>query len=106
VKSVLRLFPSHQFRAVLLGCALFGHGTVLAQEQPLRLFVVLSVDQMRFDFLERFGHLYNGGLARLLEEGAVYTDARQDHFFTSTAAGHATISTGVYPSRSGIVGNS
>ncbi len=106
MKSVIRRLPSHQFRAVLLGCALFGHGTALAQTQPQRLFVVLSVDQMRFDFLERFGHLYKGGLARLLEEGAVYTDAHQDHFFTSTAAGHATISTGVFPSRSGIVANS
>ncbi|MCH6548134.1 MAG: alkaline phosphatase family protein [Gemmatimonadetes bacterium] len=106
MKSVIGRLPSHQFRAVLLGCALFGHGTALAQTQPQRLFVVLSVDQMRFDFLERFGHLYKGGLARLLEEGAVYTDAYQDHFYTSTAAGHATISTGVFPSRSGIVANS
>ena len=106
MKSIIRRLPSHQFRAVLLGCALFAHGTAFAQTQPQRLFVVLSVDQMRFDFLERFGHLYKGGLARLLEEGAVYTDAHQDHFFTSTAAGHATISTGVFPSRSGIVANS
>ncbi len=89
----------------MFGCALFGQGTALAQTPPQRLVVVLSVDQMRFDFLERFAHLYKGGLARLLEEGAVYTDAHQDHFFTSTAAGHATISTGVYPSRSGIVAN-
>ena len=106
MKSVMRRLPPHQFGAMLLGCALFGQGTAVAQTQPPRLVVVLTVDQMRFDFLERFGHLYKGGLARLLEEGALYTDAHQDHFFTSTAAGHATISTGVFPSRSGIVANS
>lgn len=69
------------------------------------MIVVLSVDQMRFDYLSRFAYLYEGGLARLAAEGAAFTEAHHDHFYTSTAAGHATIATGVYPSRSGIVSN-
>ena len=36
----------------------------------------------------------------------MYSEAYHDHFYTSTAAGHATIATGVYPSRNGIVSNS
>jgi predicted AlkP superfamily pyrophosphatase or phosphodiesterase len=69
------------------------------------LVVVLVVDQMRADYLERFGGLFTGGFARLLQDGAVFTDARHDHAATYTAVGHATISTGVYPARHGIVGN-
>jgi len=100
----------------LLGCVISGGGTVQGQTepQPPKLVVVISVDQMRADHLTRFASFFEGGLARLAGEGeggrgeggAVYTEAHHDHFFTSTAAGHATISTGVYPSRSGIVANS
>ena len=60
---------------------------------------------MRADFLERFASEFRGGFARLLEQGAVFTDGHQDHALTVTAAGHATIATGVYPARHGIVGN-
>ncbi len=94
----------------LLGCFISGGGTVQGQTEPPKLVVVISVDQMRADYLTRFASFFKGGLARLAGEGegggAVYTEAHQDHFFTSTSAGHATISTGVYPSRSGIVANS
>ncbi len=94
----------------LLGCVLSGGGTAQGQiePQPPKLVVVISVDQMRADYLTRFASVFEGGLARLAGEGggAVYTEAHHDHFFTSTSAGHATISTGVYPTRSGIVANS
>jgi predicted AlkP superfamily pyrophosphatase or phosphodiesterase len=79
---------------------------VQAQIERPKVVVVIVVDQMRADFLTRFDSLYEGGLALLSREGGVYSQAYHDHFFTSTAAGHATISTGVYPSRSGIVANS
>ena len=72
---------------------------------PPRLTVVLVVDQMRGDYLAHYGSLFDGGLARLLEEGAVFTNAVQDHAATVTAVGHSTIATGVYPARHGIVGN-
>jgi predicted AlkP superfamily pyrophosphatase or phosphodiesterase len=70
-----------------------------------RLAVVIVVDQMRADYLTRFAGLYTGGFRRFLREGAVFTDAHHDHALTVTAAGHATISTGAYPSHHGIVGN-
>ena len=72
---------------------------------PPRLAVVVVVDQMRADYLERFGHLFEGGLARLLSEGMRFTEAHQDHARTVTCPGHATIATGVVPGRNGIVGN-
>ena len=45
------------------------------------------------------------GLNRFLEHGAWFADAHYGHGFTVTAAGHATILTGAYPHRTGIIGN-
>lgn len=69
------------------------------------LVVVVVVDQLRADLLERYDSLYTGGFRRLLDQGRVYTRAVHEHAATETAPGHATLSTGVFPSRHGIVGN-
>ena len=37
--------------------------------------LAIVVDQFRYDYLTRFRSEYNGGLARLLTEGAVFTNA-------------------------------
>ncbi len=75
------------------------------QAEPPRLIVVVSVDQMRADYITRYRSQLVDALRRLTHEGAVFTDAHQDHAVTHTAPGHASISTGVFPSRSGIVAN-
>ena len=48
---------------------------------------------------------YKEGLESLLTRGAVFTNARYEHFPTVTAIGHSTLLTGATPSISGIVGN-
>ncbi len=73
--------------------------------QPPKLAVIIAVDQMRADYLTRFSAQWTGGLARLERDGAVFTDAHQDHAAAKTAVGHATIVTGVFPARHGIVNN-
>jgi predicted AlkP superfamily pyrophosphatase or phosphodiesterase len=45
------------------------------------------------------------GFARFLDRGAWFADAHYAHSFTVTAAGHATMLTGAYPHRTGIIGN-
>ncbi len=77
-------------------------------EQPTlpKLVVVISVDQMRQDFFDRFEDQFEGGLKRLWDEGAVYSNAHHAHAPTVTAAGHAAISTGCYPRKNGINNNS
>ncbi len=47
----------------------------------------------------------NGGFARLAREGRFYARVRYEHAVTDTAPGHASLFTGVIPSRSGIVTN-
>ncbi len=73
-------------------------------DQP-KLVLVIIADQFRYDYLVRFRNSYKGGIARLLNEGAVFTDARYPHYPTVTATGHATVLTGATPSVSGIAGN-
>ncbi len=80
-------------------------GTAVPEGTP-RLVLVIVVDQMRGDYLERFAPLLNHGLARLLREGIVFTDTHHFHAATETAPGHATLATGAFPKRHGIVGNS
>ena len=70
-----------------------------------QLVVLLVVDQLRSDLLDRYGDLWIGGFKRLRADGHVFTRASHDHAVTSTAPGHASLSTGVYPSRHGIVTN-
>lgn len=70
-----------------------------------RLVVLLSVDQMRASYLDRYASLYTGGLKRLREGGMVFENAHHEHGLTLTAPGHATLSTGCYPQRHGIIAN-
>ena len=76
-----------------------------APEEPPRLIVWITVDQLRGDMLDHYRQVWTGGFRRLLNEGRVYTNATHDHAYTVTAAGHASLSTGVHPSRHGIVSN-
>ncbi len=70
-----------------------------------KLVVAVVVDQFRYDYLLRFRADYHGGLARLLDQGAVFTDAHYIHFPTVTAVGHSTFLSGATPSVSGIINN-
>ena len=70
-----------------------------------RLVVVITVDQLRPDYLERYQSQLIGGLGLLLREGAVFTDAYQDHAVTATAPGQATVLSGRWPAHTGIIRN-
>ena len=63
------------------------------------------LDQGRAEYLERFRPALGGGLLFLLERGVIFTATHHAHAVTVTAPGHASLSTGRFPSRSGIVGN-
>lgn len=72
---------------------------------PVRLVVLVAVDQFRADYLRRWAAQFTGGLARLLREGVVYEHAHQEHAITETAPGHATMLSGREPAHTGIVTN-
>src|SRR5467141_2798223 len=70
-----------------------------------KLVVLLVVDQMRGDYVDKFLGQWTGGLKRLVEEGAWFRDAAYPYAATETCAGHATISTGAFPATHGMVAN-
>ena len=93
----------------LLLCLLGGRA-IAPQARPARashpkLVVLLVVDQMRADYVTNFHSQWTAGLARLVNEGAWFRNARYPYLNTVTCAGHATISTGRLPSAHGIIGN-
>ncbi|HQZ15267.1 MAG TPA: alkaline phosphatase family protein [Vicinamibacteria bacterium] len=71
-----------------------------------RLVVVVSVDQMRYDYLVRFKSLFQGGLKTLIDRGAVFSNARYRHANCETGPGHSVILSGRNAWQSGIVANS
>lgn len=79
---------------------------VSAGAPPPRLAVVITVDQMRADYLDRFRPFFGeGGFRRFLEQGAVYPNCHYRYAVTKTAAGHATILSGMPPAVHGIIAN-
>jgi hypothetical protein len=77
----------------------------LPADSTPRLVVLLVVDQLRPDELLRYRAEWTGGFKRLLDEGVVFSGARQDHAITQTAPGHATLLSGRFPAHTGIVTN-
>ncbi|MCX6552451.1 MAG: alkaline phosphatase family protein [Acidobacteria bacterium] len=98
-------FASRLF-AVVVGLSVWSGAVQAAPRSAPKLVVVLVVDQMRGDYVDRYGHQWSGGLRRLITEGAWFRRAAYPYLTTVTCAGHATISTGAFPSKHGIVGNS
>ncbi len=70
------------------------------------LVVVITVDQLGSDYVDRYGAEFSGGLRRLLDESAVWPRATHDHAITETAPGHASILSGRFPVHTGISSNS
>jgi predicted AlkP superfamily pyrophosphatase or phosphodiesterase len=76
-----------------------------AQTNRSRLLVIVVIDQMRFEYLDRYKGLFKDGIKRLLDEGAVFERAMYPYLNTVTCAGHATIGTGALPSTHGVILN-
>jgi predicted AlkP superfamily pyrophosphatase or phosphodiesterase len=70
-----------------------------------KLVVMLVVDQMRGDYVDKFQGQWSGGLKRLVQSGAWFRDAAYPYAATETCVGHATISTGSLPASHGMVAN-
>ena len=93
--------------AIVLALTLSASALYASAAEPPRLVVVISVDQLRFDYVDRFAPwLTERGFKRFAKEGAVFANARYRYSVTFTGPGHASIGTGLLPAENGIVGNS
>jgi predicted AlkP superfamily pyrophosphatase or phosphodiesterase len=72
-------------------------------QSPVRLVVVVVLDQFRADYLTTFASHWRDGFRTLLNEGAVFTRAAYPYQHTDTCAGHFTIGTGAFPRTHGMV---
>src|SRR5687767_3591256 len=72
-------------------------------QQPIRLVVIVVLDQFRADYLTTFASHWRDGFRTLLTHGAVFTRAAYPYMHTDTCAGHFTIGTGTFPRTHGMV---
>lgn len=103
--------------ALLVAASLSLAATATAQRAPValpaipeaarpRLVVLITVDQLRPDYLLRWDRQFTGGFRRLLDEASFFTEGLQDHAITETAPGHASTLSGRFPYSTGIASNS
>jgi predicted AlkP superfamily pyrophosphatase or phosphodiesterase len=113
-KFALRLARS---LAIMVACSSLGFVSAAQPAAPRapraaakrnarpKLVVMLVVDQMRGDYVDKFLGQWNGGLQRLVEQGAWFREAAFPYAATETCVGHSTISTGSFPATHGMVAN-
>src|SRR5438105_697111 len=93
--------------AVAAACAVvLSPAPHAAPATPPKLAVIIVVDQMRADYVDRFSGEWTGGLHRMVTQGAWFQRAAYPYLTTVTCAGHATISTGSFPHTHGVFQNS
>ena len=89
-----------------LALALLAGSPVSPPPRPaVSLVVLVTVDQLRPDYLARYARQFTGGLHMFLEAGILFDHGRQNHAITETAPGHSTLLSGREPVHTGIVDN-
>ena len=79
---------------LLTGLFSFGYGQSKKPEKP-RLVVLVIVEQMRYEYLERFSpHYSNEGFKKIMSNGTQCVDAHVNFSYPSSASSFASISTG------------
>jgi len=70
-----------------------------------KLIVVIGVDQLIPEQLDRLAPYFTGGYGRFVREGHAFRSAMLEHANTETGPGYATLGTGCHPNKHGIVSN-
>ena len=94
---------------IVVGMAIAGivasvPGTACAQERGPRLVAVIVVPGFRADYFDRHRAAFSeGGLLRFLKQGAWYPEARCGLAIPEDAPALATLATGQWPARHGVI---
>jgi predicted AlkP superfamily pyrophosphatase or phosphodiesterase len=89
---------------IAIPCTLVTHPK--QKNKRPKLVLVIIVDQMRADYLDRFYDLFcEKGFRLLLKKGARFTNCNYDYTPTNTAPGHSYLLSGIYPGTSRIISN-
>ena len=106
-----RLAPLvHLLAVIFIICPLIVTGSSASGQSSWgarkpKLVVVLVIDQLRYDYLERFRPQMVEGGFKLLLSGANFVNCRYDYAVVFTCPGHASLFTGAYSNVHGIIGN-
>ncbi len=95
---------AHIFIIILFGACSLPEYQNASDKHP-KLIVLISVDQMRGDYIPTFNHFLTRGLSDISNNGISFKNTFHNHATTTTAVGHATIATGFLPKNHGILGN-
>jgi predicted AlkP superfamily pyrophosphatase or phosphodiesterase len=77
-----------------------------AGKAPPKLVVFMVVDGFPQEQVTKYyDQLSDGGLKRLIDKGAWYSDNHYSHATTYTSVGHATLLSCAHPYKHGLVGN-
>ena len=93
------------YRIAVAGLLAFVPAVPTKAEEPPRLVVQLTFDQMRGDLLDRYYPALTGGLRRMMDQGYWVRAGTVDHGLTVSWPGHATLATGLTPARHGWTAN-
>ncbi len=69
------------------------------------LVIMISVDMLSQEIMDRYGAGLPGGLGRLEKEGVYFANSFQEHAFTETGPGHSVLLSGRHPASTGIPAN-
>src|SRR3954452_15079416 len=90
---------------LLLLCLLASASLAAPPARP-KLVVAILVDQLRYDYLERFHDQFvENGFRMLTDRGVFMTFAHYDYIPTITGPGHASFLSGAPPAAHGIIAN-
>jgi hypothetical protein len=109
----MRSSPRSVRASVALMLALLAAVTVLSVSSAAsaynghpKLIVVITIDQFRGDYLDRYRDQFgDAGFRLLLDHGAYFPNCNYNYANTRTAPGHSTLFTGAYSNGHGIVAN-
>jgi len=92
---------------VLLAVALAAAPSRAAEPESRRpnLVVMISVDMLSGEIMDRFGGGLPGGLGLLEKNGVFFENGFQEHAFTETGPGHSVLLSGRHPASNGITAN-
>lgn len=92
---------------LLFTCGFAAHGIAAEASPPPKLLVVVSVDQLPYEYLLRMrrGFADDGFFNIVAKQGATYSSAHHGQAYTITAPGHSVLLSGAYPNTTGIIGN-
>lgn len=91
---------------MLLLLAVLPISVAQSQTERPKLVVGIIVDQMRQEYLYRFGDRFGeGGFKRFTDQGFMMANGHYNYIPTYTGPGHASVYTGTTPATHGIIGN-